>query len=569
MSSQRLRTQFERLYQHFQGENSDTHLQSISELLFCTRRNTRMVISKMVEEGWVEWEPAVGRGKLSRLRFLQTDQEISLSQAKRFVAEGRLDQALAALNHDNSQLALVIQDQLGLSHQQGKQIIRLPYYRQLANLNPLKPIRRSEQHIINEIFSGLTKINEEKEEIEGDLAHHWESFSPRHWRFYLRPAIRFHDNSQLTSHDVITTFKQLQSHDLFSHIERVVSPISNVIDFYLSSDDVRFHELLGTNQAKVLPHDWLSRDDFDLLPVGTGPYKVTRNDQQRLVLEAHDYYFGYRSLVDTVEVWVLDKIPACQLTPSIEDPSTYISQPSETLTLDHGCCYVLSNRKSGIGTDPQWIKYLRSKLSSMELFSRIPHHTLGDFSVINAYGILPGWHHQVPIVEPVPVPDKRTLTVAFHEDHPIYTELVGILRELLAEDGIKLIALELPTEDVANGAQSHQIDFWVRGMSLGSKREDALLSWLYSFGEIKRVMPDSEFTVIDELVQAWRQSTLGSFPASDIGRILVQSGQVLPLYHTWVGVNGEQHGVLQNTNSNGLGWFDFSQVWMRPPLNDK
>lgn len=94
MSGQRLKVQFQRLYNHFSGQDADTNLQDIAEVLFCTRRNVRMVINKMVDKGWINWEPAVGRGKQSRLTFCSTDSELQLMHARKLVAEGKLEPAL-------------------------------------------------------------------------------------------------------------------------------------------------------------------------------------------------------------------------------------------------------------------------------------------------------------------------------------------------------------------------------------------------------------------------------------------------------------------------------------------
>src|SRR5471030_1359151 len=60
--------------------------------------------------------------------------------------------------------------QLGRSFRQGKHLLRVLYYRPLFNLLPGTMLRRSETHIARQIFSGLTLINEEKGEVEGDLA---------------------------------------------------------------------------------------------------------------------------------------------------------------------------------------------------------------------------------------------------------------------------------------------------------------------------------------------------------------------------------------------------------------
>ncbi|MBW9309068.1 hypothetical protein FA039_02180 [Escherichia coli] len=58
------------------------------------------------------------------------------------------------------------------------------YYRPLRNLLPGSALRRSETHIARQIFSSLTRINEENGELEADIAHHWQQISPLHWRFF-------------------------------------------------------------------------------------------------------------------------------------------------------------------------------------------------------------------------------------------------------------------------------------------------------------------------------------------------------------------------------------------------
>ena len=40
--------------------------------------------------------------------------------------------------------------------------------------------------------------------------------------------------------------------------------------------------------------------------------------------------------------------------------------------------------------------------------------------------------------------------------------------------------------------------------------------------------------------------------------------QIIPMFHCWLGIGREQCGALQNAKCNALGWFDFSQVWLKP-----
>ncbi len=42
-----------------------------------------------------------------------------------------------------------------------------------------------------------------KGEVEADLAHHWRQIDPLRWRFYLRPAVLWHDGRELTIDAVV------------------------------------------------------------------------------------------------------------------------------------------------------------------------------------------------------------------------------------------------------------------------------------------------------------------------------------------------------------------------------
>ncbi|QUJ70253.1 HTH-type transcriptional regulator SgrR (plasmid) [Photobacterium sp. GJ3] len=562
MSGQRLKTQFQRLYTHFSGQDSDTNLQDISEILFCTRRNVRMVINKMVDKGWIEWEPAIGRGKQSRLVFQSTDTELQYHHARKLVADGKLEPALEALGNDANRLAQLIQEQLGLTTQKGRQIVRVPYYRAFTNLNPLRPLRRSEQHLVRQIFNGLTRMNEEKEEVEGDLAHHWESFTPRHWRFYLRPAVRFHDGSLLDSQDVLASLERLKSHRLFRHLETITSPFPNTIDIRLSHDDRRLPDLLTNIMAVIQPAMLDEAREAELFPVGTGPYKVVKNDKQRLILEAFDQYFGFRALIDVVEIWILTGVTACYLQPSTDKIATPVNEVPERLTLDEGCNYLLMNRVNGLASDPEWLAYFQSRLGPVPLLSRMHPGEIGEIRLINAYGLLPGWTDTNPLISPAPIPAKRMVTLAFPQHHPVYHEVARAIESVLAEDGLRLKVMEMSNTDVLMGKHAEKIDLWLNGMSMSHHRDDAFLAWFYSFDHISRVMPETEFEALDQQVVHWRAMASQPCPSHDIGSILVRSGQVIPLFHAWLGVNSA--GPVQGMEPNSMGWFDFKSVWLKP-----
>ncbi|MCA2429169.1 SgrR family transcriptional regulator, partial [Vibrio chemaguriensis] len=77
-----------------------------------------------------------------------------------------------------------------------------------------------------------------------------------------------------------------------------------------------------------------------------------------------------------------------------------------------------------------------------------------------------------------------------------------------------------------------------------------------------------DFSEWATLVDQWRAGIHADFPARELGRQLVKSCQVIPMFHCWLGVNKDHSGALQNAKCNALGWFDFSNVWVKPEIED-
>ena len=210
MSSGRLQQQFIRLWQCCNGASRETTLSELAEQLSCSRRHMRTLLNAMQQRGWLTWEAEAGRGKRSRLTFLYTGLALQQQRAEDLLDQDRIDQ-LVQLVGDKSAVRQMLVSHLGRSFRQGRHILRVLYYRPLKNLLPGTALRRSETHIARQIFSALTRINEENGELEPDIAHHWKRLSPLHWRFYLRPGIHFHHGRELEMSDVITSLQRVNA----------------------------------------------------------------------------------------------------------------------------------------------------------------------------------------------------------------------------------------------------------------------------------------------------------------------------------------------------------------------
>lgn len=571
MSEVRLQAQFSKIHDHFNGKDSDATLHDMAVVFCCTPRNARILLSKMALQRWLTWIPVVGRGKRSRLSFHCSESELQIKRVREWVKVGKLDAALEELNNDAAKLVRLIQEQLGMSTDEGKQIIRLPYYRAFPCLHPTKPLRRSEQHLAAQIFNCLTKINEKTGMVEPDLAHHWEAVTQKHWRFYLRPAVKFHDGRLLQAEDVIFSIGGLTSNDYFSHIERIETPANNVVDFHLHHIDNRFAHTLACHMASIQAREKATSKLFDRFPIGTGPYFVAENNEQQIVLKAHDGYFGLRALTDEIEIWVLDCVAMSYLQPttSLEHNVLTSFQGGEKndenaqVALDEGCSYLLLNRHNGIAKNPAWSDYLCQKLSSLRLFPYLALQARSDYHLINAYGLFPGWVHvNVPLIDIAP-PSKTTLRLVHQQDNPLYSLIADGLKTALLVDGIELVVDVISYEEMMQPKQCRKIDIWLCGMSLGNKRIDAILAWIMNFGHFSVAMPKHEFVSIKKKMDRWREQQNAIFDPEELGRFLVNSGQMIPLFHLWLGVAEECD--LEDLSARA-GWFDFKSVWKKPLL---
>ncbi|MBZ7670637.1 HTH-type transcriptional regulator SgrR [Klebsiella grimontii] len=549
MSSGRLQQQFIRLWQCCDGKSQETTLNDLATMLSCSRRHMRTLLNMMEERGWLTWAAEAGRGKRSRLSFLYTGLALQQQRAEDLLEQDRIDQ-LVQLVGDKAAVRQMLVSHLGRSFRQGRHILRVLYYRPMKNLLPGSALRRSETHIARQIFSALTRVNEENGELEADIAHHWQQITPTHWRFFLRPGIHFHHGRELEMEDVITSLQRSNALPLFSHIERIDSPTAWTLDIHLRQPDRWLPWLLSQVPAMILPHEWQSMDNFSSIPVGTGPYSVVRNNQNQLKIHAFDDYFGYRALIDEVNVWVLPEIS--------EEPNggltlqgTTQSEKAVESRLEEGCYYLLFDARSPLGANAavrQWLSYLFQPAS---LLYHAREHYQGNW--FPAYGLLPRWHHARSHACEKP-PGLETVRLTYYQDHVEHRVIGGIMATLLAEHQVKLEIQELEYQEWHRGEAVS--DVWLNSANFTLPIDFSLFAWLYEVPLIRNCIPIDW----EEDASRWRAGELN--PATWSQQLLANQ-TVVPLIHHWLMIQGQRsmRGVRMNT----LGWFDFKSAWFAPP----
>ncbi|QWT42039.1 HTH-type transcriptional regulator SgrR [Dickeya dadantii] len=551
MSSPRLQQQFIRLWQCLQGQDTNTTLQELALLLNCSRRHIRSLLNAMQQQGWLTWQAEAGRGKRSRLSFLYTGLTLQQQRAEDLLEQDRIDQ-LVQLVGDKETVRQMLLSHLGRSVRQGRHLLRILYYRPMHNLLPGSALRRSETHIARQIFSGLTSLNEENGELLPDIAHHWQALSPLHWRFYLRPAVRFHHGRELTMEDVITSLSRLTALPLFSHLTDIASPTPFVLDIRLSMPDDWLPWLLGSVPAMILPKEWQTLPDFMRQPIGTGPYQVVRNSPNQLKIAAFDDYFGYRALIDEVSIWVLPDapiIPACTVTLQGDDTTDNELENR----LEEGCYFLLFDRRSPQMADSEVRHWLCQVLSPVAMLGLADSPYQSEWSP--AYGLLPRWHHSPPrAVREKPV-GLTHLTLTCYRDHPEYEVISSIMGRLLASHGVTLTLRSLEFDAWCQGDDAS--DLWLGSANFYLPLEFSLFSMLYELPLLRHCLGDDE---LEHIARQWRQ---GQLSLAEWCQSLVSRQQIHPLFHHWLRLQGQvsMRGLRMNT----LGWFDFKSAWFAPP----
>ena len=160
----------------------------------------------------------------------------------------------------------------------------------MGRLNPMFDWNNSADRDINRlIFSGLMRFDSHGLP-QPDLAEAWgNSPDGTLYNFSIRPSAVWHDGQPVTTDDVIFTIELIKSagslfpqdiKDLWSQIEvkrlddktlqfRLPEPFAPFLDY--ATFGVLPKHLLGT-----VPADQLANAEFNLHPIGTGPYKFDR-----------------------------------------------------------------------------------------------------------------------------------------------------------------------------------------------------------------------------------------------------------------------------------------------------
>jgi len=188
---------------------------------------------------------------------------------------------------------------------------------EITTLDPAQINQVLQFQISSNVLSGLTHINADLI-AQGDLAESWEvSDDGTEYTFKLREGVTFHNGDKFTADDVIFTYQR--SSDPQKSIHSAVLANVAAVD---KVNDHAVHFKLKAPQASFLPKvlerssgramtivsrgalEKMGESDYGLMPVGTGPFKVTAHQLgQTITLERNpDYYDKERPKLDKIVI---------------------------------------------------------------------------------------------------------------------------------------------------------------------------------------------------------------------------------------------------------------------------
>jgi len=192
-------------------------------------------------------------------------------------------------------------------------------------INPIYANSDPDRDLVQLIFSGLMKYDENME-IVPDLAEKYE-LSPdgEDYTFYLRKNLLWQDKQPLNADDIIFTIKTIQDPDAKSPLRAnwvgvKVEKIGDlIIKFKLQKP---YSAFLENCTLKILPkHIWKDiaaknlplENKYNLNPIGSGPYNLQKLKSSNsghiksILLSKNNFYFGTKPNISKIEFLFFDK----------------------------------------------------------------------------------------------------------------------------------------------------------------------------------------------------------------------------------------------------------------------
>jgi MarR-like DNA-binding transcriptional regulator SgrR of sgrS sRNA len=304
------------------GQEIEATAEEVSGALYCTPRNAKIIIRRLVEERLIEWHAGRGRGNVSRIVFLAEKEPFLVDKAQEMAHKGEYKQAFELLHEFGAEPATVdrfilwLNDQFGYQSEpaQGDEVadtLKFPMFEPILTLDPKQVYFSFDAHMMRQVYDRLVEYDASTGVLMPGLAHYWESNADAtEWTFYLRKGVRFHHGRELQAEDVRFTLERLRGNQPSSWMVRTMKDVVCVgtrgVRVRLNQPNAIFPKFASANGMSILPRE-ADSESFWSKPVGTGPFRVSSLTEDHCELTAHREYYRGRAHLDRVVIAFMPK----------------------------------------------------------------------------------------------------------------------------------------------------------------------------------------------------------------------------------------------------------------------
>ncbi|MED0905788.1 SgrR family transcriptional regulator [Bacillus nitratireducens] len=558
-----------------EGDKFEVTIQNISETLFCTERNSKLIIKKLEELNWIMWFPGRGRGNRSKLLFQKHPLSLILERGKEITKQGDVKSGSAFIERYSSHFPLlqtqfqtwidsIFGYQVERTSKGRRDVLRLQVQMNLdIALDPLYATMRSECHMVKHIYDTLVYVDGNTNSVEPRLAFYWEYDDQKYmWTFYLRKGVTFHNRKELTAYDVEQTFKRFMKVKnnphawMLQHVESLHILDDYIVQIRLSTDNKLFLYALSTEQCSIV------NEDEDGKLIGTGPFRLCEKNEDVFVLEAHDYYFRERPFLNRIELW---NVEHSVNTYDVLAKARYkdIEKHHKELTrLESNVTYItLNTAKEGPMQDMIFRKALYKIIHSKAIVAELQgaRGEIAEELVLTKSGTI---HINEDINTLIKESSYRNETLRLYtftgQDH---VEDAHWIQKECAKYGIKIDIEFFDQGELLQISTIQKADIMHDSATISERIEDSLLymfltknSFIHQHSNIRFNEVLQPYFTEDQLE---KRVTL----LRDIEGTLLREIHIIPLYRNKQRVSS--HEKIQNIMINSQGWIDYYDIWFK------